>query len=487
MLLALLLSAVAGCSPPTILERIEQEKVLHVVTLTAPGIYYQERGQEAGLEFELAQRFADSLGVELRLEVAHNLAELYERLDQGHTHLAAAGLPINEQLRNRYRVGPHYLHTRPVVIYRGGTKRPHSVEDLLGRSITVIAGSHHDYRLQSMAETLPELSWEARDDIDDAELLHRVNEGSLDIALIDSNQLAINKVYYPMVREAFKVDSHMPIAWLFPAGEDNSLMRKARQFHRQIQQDGTFAQLEERYFGHLDRLDYVGARTFVKHLENRLPRYRETFQAAAEAHDLDWRLTAAIGYQESHWRPEAVSPTGVRGIMMLTQSTAKFMGVEDRVDATASIWGGTRYFKRMQGIIPDRITEPDRTWFALAAYNVGYGHLEDARRLTQAGGKDPDKWMHVKQFLPLLAQQKWYSQTRYGYARGWEPVIYVQNIRRYYDVLTWMNPDQDPSGTLAGEVESPLQEEQQPTDPLPLNNQQPGLPASDIHTLPWAL
>lgn len=93
--------------------------------------------------------------------------------------------------------------------------------------------------------------------------------------------------------------------------------------------------------------------------------------------------------------------------------------------------------------IPERIPEPDRTWFALASYNVGFGHLEDARRLTESAGRDPDRWMDVKEFLPLLAQKEWYTKTRFGYARGHEPVVYVQNIRRYYDVLTRITePDQ---------------------------------------------
>ena len=158
---------------------------------------------------------------------------------------------------------------------------------------------------------------------------------------------------------------------------------------------------------------------------------------------------AAMGYQESHWRPNATSPTGVRGLMMLTRVTAKEMGIKNRLDPIASINGGIRYFYKIKGRIAERIAEPDRTWFALASYNVGYGHLEDARILTQKGGKDPDKWLDVKEFLPLLQKKKYYTQTRYGYARGNEPVIYVQNIRRYYDVLNWMTQPQADEHTIA--------------------------------------
>ena len=123
---------------------------------------------------------------------------------------------------------------------------------------------------------------------------------------------------------------------------------------------------------HLDRLNFVGAQTFMAHVDNRLPTYQTTFESYARETGLDWRLLAAIGYQESHWRANAVSPTGVRGLMMLTRTTANYIGVSNRLDPEQSIKGGALYFLRVLEKIPDRIPEPDRTWFALASYNVGY-------------------------------------------------------------------------------------------------------------------
>jgi membrane-bound lytic murein transglycosylase F len=162
------------------------------------------------------------------------------------------------------------------------------------------------------------------------------------------------------------------------------------------------------------------------------------FQEVALAYDLDWRLLAAIGYQESHWDPDAASVTGVRGVMMLTQRTATQLGVTDRLDPEQSIEGGARYFKQMRKRLPGRIPEPDRSWMALAAYNMGMGHLRDARKLTQQQGGNPDRWQDVNERLPLLSQEKYYRETRYGYARGYEARQYVENIRRYYDALIWM-------------------------------------------------
>lgn len=456
VLLALLLTA---CSQPTTLDRINQEGVLHVVVHPASTVYYEENGKPSGFEYELVRRFADFLGVELRIEVVDDLPELYQRLDEHHTHLAAAGLALTPELQRRYRHGPVYDRSRPIVVYNADVARPSNPAELAGLNIAVRAGSAAEQQLERIRNVIPEMGWQAETRQDPTELLHRVNQGEIEATVINSRELENNQVFFSNVRDGLALSSPRPVGWLLPPAGDGSLMQAAREFFRSIRADGTLAQLQERFFGHLDRLDYVGAKTFTTHLDNRLPKYRETFMAAASAHDLDWRLLTAIGYQESHWEPRAVSPTGVRGLMMLTRDTAALIGVKNRLDPQASIWGGARFFRRLHNRIPDNITEPDRTWFALAAYNVGYGHLQDARRLARRDGSNPDRWLDVKEYLPLLAQRQYYTQTRYGYARGYEPVLYTQNIRRYYDVLKWMFPDQDTSiAVTENGVESPLED-----------------------------
>jgi len=210
--------------------------------------------------------------------------------------------------------------------------------------------------------------------------------------------------------------------------------------------------LLERHYGHVSDFDYVGTRTYMRHIEQRLPEYRPHFEEAVADKDIDWRLLAAVAYQESHWNPKAVSPTGVRGMMMLTRTTANDLGVDRRTDPRQSIDGGSRYLKYLLDRIPERIQGRDRLWLALAAYNIGYGHMEDARIITQQRGGDPDKWMDVKESLPLLHKRKWYSKTKNGYARGNEAVRYVENIRSYYDILVWMiernEPKPAPPATL---------------------------------------
>jgi membrane-bound lytic murein transglycosylase F len=183
-------------------------------------------------------------------------------------------------------------------------------------------------------------------------------------------------------------------------------------------------------------------------LQSRLPLYKQWFVEAAEQSSQDWRLLAAIGYQESKWNPRATSPSGARGLMQLMGETASAAKVTDLSDARQSIFGGARYFRQVYEKIPSHVPEPDRTWFALAAYNIGYGHVEDARVLAQKAGHDPDSWQDVRKYLPLLEQERWYTQTENGYARGREPVHYVDNVRGYRDLLEWAWGDGPRPGVL---------------------------------------
>ena len=225
------------------------------------------------------------------------------------------------------------------------------------------------------------------------------------------------------------------IQYFYGKFDDNSLFDEATKFIEKIKLNGQLAKLEERYFSHVEDFDYVETRKFLRHVDERLVHYLPDFLMASETHQMDWRLLAAIGYQESHWNPRGKSPTGVRGIMMLTRTTASDLGSSDRANPKSSIMGGARYFKQLKERIPVRIPDPDKTWFALAAYNVGYGHLNDARKLAEKLGKNPDLWVDLKEILPLLSQKQYYSDLKYGYARGTEPLLYVQRIRNYRQVL----------------------------------------------------
>ncbi len=443
----------AGCSEakaPTALERVQKEGVLRVITRNSPATYFQDRNGETGFEYELAKRFAERLGVELKIETADNLDDLYAQLSrEGGPALAAAGLTPGREDDASVRYSHTYLDVTPQIIYRNGQQRPTRPEDLVGKRIMVLKGSSHAEQLAELKKQYPELKYEESDAVEVVDLLRMVDVGDIDLTLVDSNELAMNQVYFPNVRVAFDFGEARGLAWALPGGDDDSLMNEVNAFLDQAKKEGLLQRLKDRYYGHVDVLGYVGAYTFAQHLQQRLPRYESHFKQSGKQLDTDWRLLAAIGYQESLWQPGATSKTGVRGLMMLTNRTAQAMGVSNRLDPKQSIQGGSKYFVQIRSELPESIKEPDRSWFALAAYNIGGAHLEDARKMAEKEGLNPNKWLDVKKMLPRLAQKQWYAKTRYGYARGGETVHFVQNVRRYYDILTWVTQPQMEGSQIA--------------------------------------
>ncbi len=436
ILVALLLTACTS-QPRTLLEKIQKDGELVILTRNSPTTYYQGPHGPRGVEYELVKKFADSLGVRLRIITPEHFEDIIPMLVRGEAHMAAAGLTVTPERSKLVRFSTGYQTITQQLVYRMGHRRPNSIEDIISGQIEVIAGSSHVDTLKELKRVHSDLKWTEERKLDSEELLSLVLEQLIDYTIADSNELTLNQQYYPKLRVAFDISGPQQLAWAFRYNEDDSLHLAANRFIKQIKDSGILAQVLERYYSHADQLGFVGTRLYLRHVSKRLPEFQPLFEEAARLYELDWRLLAAISYQESHWRPKAKSPTGVRGMMMLTLNTAKQLNVSNRLDPKQSIMGGARYFSMIHNKISIRIPEPDRSWMALAAYNVGYGHLEDARILAQAENKDADKWIEVKKILPRLSQKKWYKKTRYGYARGREPVLYVENIRSYYDLLVW--------------------------------------------------
>ena len=445
MLIIMLAGLIGTCSsPPSILEQVLETGELRVVTRDSPTAYTITPDGPSGPEYDLVKEFADKLGVELVIEAVGSISEIMPKLLSGDAHMAAAGLSITDSRREYLNFGYPYESVDVHLIYKLGDGKPRSVEDILDRSIEVAAGSSHVDLLATLQTTYPELRWTENADLEFAELLTKVAVDEVDLTVADSLDFNIQRHFYPDLRVALDLKIDDPIAWAFPKGVADTLLARADRFLIGTERNGYLAQVHDRYYGHTQKFDYVGTRNFIRHFESRLPRYRAMFEQAAEEWGIDWRLLAAIGYQESHWRANAVSPTGVRGIMMLTEATADYVGIEDRTNPESSIFGGAQYFARQTERVADSIVEPDRTWMALAAYNVGFYHLKDARMIVEWQGGDPDTWVDIKKALPLLSQRNWYSRVPYGYARGWEPVLYVDNVRRYYNILQWLTADEEP-------------------------------------------
>jgi len=445
LVVACLSLLIGTCSePPDVLRQILDAGTLRVATRNSPVSYWLGTQGPEGPEFELAAAFARTLGVRLEVMVLPSPAAALEAVRRNRAHLAAAGLTVT-RATPRLIFGPRYQRIRLHLVYRADRPRPASLADLVDRSVAVAAQSAHAEALSSARLTEPRLRWESVSGADPLDLLAHVARGEVDITVADSNEFALGQHFHPTLRVAFDLEGPRSLAWALPAAAPE-LAHAVSRFFENMEASGELEALLAGYERGLQRLDRIDGAMFVRHVAERLPTLRLHFEEAAAAIGEDWRLLAAIGYQESRWNPAARSPTGVRGLMMLTADAAARVGVRDRGDARESILGGARYLVEVRGKIPNRIPEPDRTWLALAAYNTGFGHLEDARILAQRLGRNPDAWRDVRGTLPLLAQEQYYLDAKRGYARGWEPVRFVENIRGYLDLLEWMTGS--PQGPL---------------------------------------
>jgi membrane-bound lytic murein transglycosylase F len=436
--LLLSLSLLSGCArPPTpVLDQIKGSGVLRVASINGPTTLYEGPEGQTGFEHDLLALLAQRLGVRLEFQMARQTDQLLDWVRQRQVHLGAAGLPSPERPPPQIRFGPGYLTINQLLVYRMGGERPSPKDlvDVVGGTLEFAADNALEEELTKRRDRLPGLRWTAQHGIESEELIYLVDEGLIDYCIAPSNLFALVRRYHPRLRAGPEILKQRQLAWAFPEDQDDSLLHEVQGFFAEIQTNGKLQHLVERYYGHAEQLKFMDLLLFRRHCEKRLPEYLNLLKYAGFATGIDWRLLAAIAYQESHWDPEAVSPTGVRGLMMLTRATAGDMGVE-RESPQQSVLGGARYFKELKEKLPERIGEPDRTWLALAGYNVGFGHLQDARVLALMDKKDANKWSVIKEYLPRLTEKQWHEQTTHGYARGQEPVQYVDNIRGYYDLL----------------------------------------------------
>lgn len=437
ILVGLLIGIAHQASRPLTWEDLERRGKLVVLTQNAATTYYEGRGGEPeGFEYRLAQAFADHLGVEAEFVVVNSASELLEGLRRGRGHIAAAGITPTAEHAARYLFAPPYLRVRQQLVCNRHGERPRKLEDLPGHSIAVTAGSAYEARLRELRTRFPGLTWTAIKNRNEEELLERVALKEIDCTVADSHIVMINRRYHPELIIPFNLTNGHELMWALPASAPR-LKRALDAWFARSETAALIAELKDRFYGQVEKFDYVDLARFRRRIQSRLPRYRPKFEAMANRHGLPWTLLAAVAYQESHWDPEAQSPTGVRGLMMLTLQTAAHVGIEDREDPAQAIEGGARYLADLLKRVPEAVTGRDRLWFALAAYNVGMGHMYDARRLARKLKKNPDSWLELSEVLPLLSRKKYYTMKgiKHGYARGGEPVRYVKRVRQYMEIL----------------------------------------------------
>jgi membrane-bound lytic murein transglycosylase F len=429
----------SACTPPAVpsaLDEIRTRGELRVVTINSPTSYYLGTHGAEGLEFALVRAFAQELGVTLIMTPVANQSAMQVELANKRADIAAAQLTADPSWKFVGDAAEPYEHIEQLVVYRRGTERPRGTLQIESARLAVRSNSPQEEILKKLKSTVaPNLDWVVTAP-SSADPLEDVDSGQADYAIVDAREYSFARHLYPNVYVGFSLPTLRSAQWLVRKNAPD-LLARVNEFFAKIKSSGELAKLSAQGSGDARKFEYEESLRFQEHIAERLGAFRTWFEQAAAKTGIDWRLLAAIGYQESKWDPKAESADGALGVMMLTADTAQAMGCADRTDAKQNIFAGAQYFAEVREKIPARIPEPDRTWLAVASYNVGYGHLEDARVLAQSRGKNPDLWTDVREHLPLLAQERWYAHAKRGYARGWEPVQFVDRVQRFLTLLEW--------------------------------------------------
>jgi membrane-bound lytic murein transglycosylase F len=446
-LMGILCAVLAACPSETIqshsgplprdsLDEVLARGKLRVVSRVNPATFVVDKHGPSGIEFELARAFAEKIGVELEMIPAANIAEVYAALDSGTADMAASGLSARLSGTSSYWYSSPYLEVRQQIVYRSGSARPRCVADLVGKRVMVLAQSSSADALAEAQRAHPGLGWMEATRIETFELLRKIMDDEIDYAIVKSNEFEMHEGLFPGIEIAFELEEREQLAWATAERGRNARLHASMQnFLARYEESGELDLLRERFFGYLPEINRKALTTFAERVESHLPRFERALRRIGAEEGIDWRLLAAISYQESHWNPRAVSYTGVRGMMMLTKATAREVGVTDRTNLEQSLRGGARYFLKLLEQVSEDIAPSERELFALAAYNIGPAHVEDARRIAEMRGADPDVWADVEKQLPLLTKRAWHSRTRHGYARGYETLNFVNRIRQYHRFL----------------------------------------------------
>ncbi len=441
------------------LEQIRERGFLRVATLISPTIYIPDKNQPQGLEYDLVTRFAKFLGLPVKFIVAKNIEEAYALVASNQADFAAAGLVVSLGREAQFRYGPSYLSVRRQLIYRQGVEKPNSLQDIGNAPLAVEQGSNsQNWLTEQSNEGLldapfnapnehaptranPEKSdYAIRVQLEDSGIntLQAVENGSVDYGIVLSHEAMLGQKMSDKIRVAADLGPPVSFAWAFSRLADKSLYNKSVEFFTEIRQNNELKNLIDRHYTQFEQLDQKLAQQFIDDVDQRISPYLNAFKAAGKKYDIDWRLLAAMGYQESKWQPDALSNQGAYGLMQIMPPTAASIGLTDPGNPVKNITAAAKYLDYLRTQIDDQAPEPDLTYLALAAYNIGIGHLNDAIKLTRQQGGDPNRWRDIRERLTQLSNPKIYPKLRNGFARGEETVQYVENIRALHDLMIWV-------------------------------------------------
>jgi membrane-bound lytic murein transglycosylase F len=416
------------------LEGIKKRGVLRMLTRNNAASYFIHRGQPFGFEYELMKMVADELGVRLQVIVPPSREALVPWLLEGRGDVIAASLTITPERRKELAFTRPYLFSEELLVHKRGAKVAR-LEDLAGRTVHVRASSSYHQTLKGLLDQGARFTLAAApEELEFEELVDKVAAGEFELTVMDSHLLAVEQAWRDDVEAAFPLgaeDSKREIAFALRPGA-KKLQEHLDAFISREYRGLRYNMARKRYFENAGRIASVREERLGK--SGRISPYDELLKKYATRYGLDWRLLAAVAYQESRFDPDAQSWVGAQGLFQVMPATGKSLGFTRLTDPEEGIHAGTMYLARLIRNLDPKIPFKHRVRFALAAYNAGIGHVADARRIALEQGWNPDRWFgHVEKAMLLLQQPKYYQRARYGHCRGSEPVKYVSEIQLRYD------------------------------------------------------
>jgi len=419
----------------TSLDDILQEGEIVFITRNNAYCYYNYRDQPVGFEYDLAKAFAEYINVNLVLVIDEKWEDMIPLLLEGKGSVIAASMTITPERMKKVLFTDSYMEIQQHIIVRKGNRKIKEQKDLEGQTVHIRQGTSYEERLNALVKSGMKINIITEDDVPTEDLISEVANGDIEITIADSNVADLCRLYFPQATIAGPITGKEDLGWAVHPNA-NKLLKKINSFFAHIKKNGVYEKIYRRYYAFTNTFDYVSLMRFHRAMLNKFPKYALIIKKESKKYGFDWRLITAQIYQESHFNAKAQSYANACGLMQLIPNTAGKTNITNVFNPKQNIEGGVSHLKDLFDLY-DKAIEPDRTYLALAAYNVGQGHLYDARNIAREMKLDPNKWSSLVKTLPLLQQKKYYIKATYGYCRGTEPVKYVRHIRAYYDILMY--------------------------------------------------
>ncbi|MDR0938366.1 MAG: transporter substrate-binding domain-containing protein [Mediterranea sp.] len=424
--------------PPHDLEQIRDSGELVALTLYSSTSYFNYRGEEMGFQFELVRQFAQSLGLELRVEVAANTAELVEKLLAGEGDLIAYNLPVTKQRRDSLRFcGEEFIAHQVIVQRRQGKQTLNDVTQLVGKEVYTKPGKHYR-RLVNLNQELGggiHIHEVTSDSVTTEDLIAQVADGKIEYAVADDDVAKLNTTYYPGLDIRLAISFDQRASWAVRK-ECVLLAQAVDQWHEQNKTSPSFTASVKRYF---ESSKVIPHSPILSLREKKISHYDDLFKKYSRQIGWDWRLLASLAYTESNFDTTVVSWAGARGLMQLMPATARAMGIPEGMEQNPeeSVKAACKYIESVSRSLRVVTDERERTRFVLAAYNAGLGHVYDAMALAEKYGKQKFVWEdNVEKYILLKSNEEYFNDPvcKNGYFRGVETYNFVRDVTSRYDV-----------------------------------------------------